>query len=489
MKNLSLTQRISVYLFIVVCVSTFILNSAFFIVLRTQSEEQFKIQANEILNNVSRYYQIPLWNLDYNAISEVTNTWLQTRSGVVAIKVTDENGGLVIEKTKDNQLLATLLKKPYTLLRKEKIIHDERQHIGYIEILFSNAERVEQNNLTYMKSILFSLVFAFVISLVSNHFLTLFVHRPLKNLIEGTQSAHNSNYTIRVPENAAGEIGILAAEFNKTMNQIEDRDRRLHKHNVALEEVIRERNVELDKQRATMFNSSRLAALGEFSAGMSHEINNPLSVIIGKSSILRGFVSKGKIGPEFEIHFIKIHEMCDRISKIIKNLRSYARDGSNDPFDFFEIDRFFTDIGELTRIKLDKRGVAFKFVNNSKATHLYGKEIPLSQVIINLINNSADAVENLEDKKWVELKVDEDPQNITISVTDSGTGIPEEIQKRMLVPFFTTKPIGKGTGLGLSISATIIEEHGGKLIYNKDYPNTQFIVHLPNKHHPNRKLS
>tara|TARA_B110001454_G_scaffold16145_2_gene14645 strand:- start:57827 stop:59296 length:1470 start_codon:yes stop_codon:yes gene_type:complete len=488
-KNLSLTQRISVYLFIVVCVSTFILNSAFFIVLRTQSEEQFKIQANEILNNVSRYYQIPLWNLDYNAISEVTNTWLQTRSGVVAIKVTDENGGLVIEKTKDNQLLATLLKKPYTLLRKEKIIHDERQHIGYIEILFSNAERVEQNNLTYMKSILFSLVFAFVISLVSNHFLTLFVHRPLKNLIEGTQSAHNSNYTIRVPENAAGEIGILAAEFNKTMNQIEDRDRRLHKHNVALEEVIRERNVELDKQRATMFNSSRLAALGEFSAGMSHEINNPLSVIIGKSSILRGFVSKGKIGPEFEIHFIKIHEMCDRISKIIKNLRSYARDGSNDPFDFFEIDRFFTDIGELTRIKLDKRGVAFKFVNNSKATHLYGKEIPLSQVIINLINNSADAVENLEDKKWVELKVDEDPQNITISVTDSGTGIPEEIQKRMLVPFFTTKPIGKGTGLGLSISATIIEEHGGKLIYNKDYPNTQFIVHLPNKHHPNRKLS
>lgn len=479
MKNLSLTQRISVYLFIVVCVSTFILNSAFFVVLRSQSEEQFKIQADEILSNVSRYYQIPLWNLDYNAISEVTNTWLQTRSGVVAIKVTDESGGLVIEKTKDNQKLETLLKKPYTLLRKEKIIHEERQHIGYIEVLFSNAERVEQNNLTYMKSILFSLVFAFVISLVSNHFLTLFVHRPLKNLIEGTQSAHNSNYTIRVPENAAGEIGILAAEFNKTMNQIEDRDRRLHKHNVALEEVIRERTVELDKQRATMINSSRLAALGEFSAGMSHEINNPLSVIIGKSSILRSFVAKGKIAPEFEIHFTKIHEMCDRISKIIKNLRSYARDGSNDPFDFFDIERFFTDIGELTRMKLDKRGIAFKFINNSNITRIYGKEIPLSQVIINLINNSADAAEVNDDNKWVELKIEEDGNEVVISVTDSGTGIPEDVQKKMLVPFFTTKPIGKGTGLGLSISATIVEEHGGKLIYNKDCPNTQFIIRLP----------
>lgn len=481
MKNLSLTQRISVYLFIVVCVSTFILNSAFFVILRSQSEEQFKIQADEILSNVSRYYQIPLWNLDYNAIFEVTNTWLQTRSGVVAIKVTDENGGLIIEKTKDNQKLETLLRKPYTLLRKEKIFHEEHQHIGYIEMLFSNAERVEQNNLTYLKSILFSLVFAFVISLVSNHFLTLFVHRPLKNLIEGTQSAHNSNYTIRVPENAAGEIGILAAEFNKTMNQIEDRDRRLHKHNVALEEIIRERTVELDKQRATMINSSRLAALGEFSAGMSHEINNPLSVIIGKSSILRSFVTKGKIAPEFEAHFTKIHEMCDRISKIIKNLRSYARDGSNDPFDFFDIERFFTDIGELTRMKLDKRGVAFKFTNNSNITRIYGKEIPLSQVVINLINNAADAAEFNEDNNWVELKIEEDGNDVLISVTDSGTGIPEDIQKKMLVPFFTTKPIGKGTGLGLSISATIVEEHGGKLIYNKDCPNTQFIIRLPIK--------
>jgi C4-dicarboxylate-specific signal transduction histidine kinase len=230
-----------------------------------------------------------------------------------------------------------------------------------------------------------------------------------------------------------------------------------------------------------MINSSRLAALGEFSAGMSHEINNPLSVIIGKSSILRSFVAKGKIAPEFEIHFTKIHEMCDRISKIIKNLRSYARDGSNDPFDFFDMGRFLTDIGELTRMKLDKRGVAFKFINNSKITRIYGKEIPLSQVVINLINNAADAAEVNEEKKWVELKIEEDGNDVVISVTDSGTGIPEDIQKKMLLPFFTTKPIGKGTGLGLSISATIVEEHGGKLIYNKDCPNTQFIIRLPIK--------
>lgn len=446
--------------------------------LRSQSEDEFKVQTDEILSNISRYYQIPIWNLDFNAISEVTDNWLQTRSGVLAINITDEVGGAIIQKTKGNQEFTGLSKQPHTLLRKGKIIHDERQHIGNIEVLFSNAERVEQNNLTYMKSILVSLLFALLVGLVSNHLLTLFVHRPLRNLIEGTQSAHNSNYTIRVPENAPGEIGILAAEFNKTMNQIEDRDRKLHQHNVELEEIIRVRNLELDKQRATMINSSRLASLGEFSAGMSHEINNPLAVIIGKASILRNFVSKGKIPTEFEIHFIKITEMCDRISKIIKNLRNFARDGSNDPFDYFDINRFFSDIGELTRLKLDKKAIVFKFNNSTNVKQIYGKEIPLSQVIINLINNSADAIESLPEK-WVELTVDEDEKYVFFRLKDSGNGIPDDIQKKMMTPFFTTKVIGKGTGLGLSISKGIIEEHKGELTYNGESYNTEFIIKLP----------
>jgi len=137
LKNLSLSQRISVYLFLVVSISTFILSSAFFVVLRSQSEDEFKVQTDEVLSNISRYYQMPIWNLDFNAISEVTDTWLQTRSGVLAINITDEVGGPIIQKTKNNQSLESLTKLPHTLLRKGKIIHDEKQHIGYIEVLFS----------------------------------------------------------------------------------------------------------------------------------------------------------------------------------------------------------------------------------------------------------------------------------------------------------------------------------------------------------------
>jgi two-component system, NtrC family, sensor kinase len=480
-KNLSLSHRISIFLFIVVCTSTFILNSAFFVVLRSQSEDQFQSQTNEIISNINRYYQIPIWNLDYRAINEVTETWVQTRSGVLGIKVRDEVGNPIIQKTKGNEPFENLVKLPHTLLKSEKIMHENEQHIGFLDVLFSNAARVEQNNFTYIKSILASLVFAFIISLISNHFLTLFLHRPLQGLIEAIQSARNSNYKIRVPENSTGEIGALASEFNKTMNQIEVRDNRLSDHNTELEETIRIRNLEIDKQRANMINSSRLAALGEFSAGISHEINNPLAVIIGKSSILRGYVAKGLIPKEYEIHFIKINEMCERISKIIKNLRAFARDGSNDPFDEFDLGRFLTDIGELTRLKLDKKAITFKLQNNSKTKKLFGKEIPLSQVLINLINNSADAIEDQEEK-WVELKVTEENDEIIFTVTDSGNGIPDEVQKKMMTPFYTTKAQGKGTGLGLSISSSIVEEHKGRLFYNKDCPHTEFVVKLPKNH-------
>lgn len=454
------------------------MSSAFFVVLKKQAEDQFHSQATEIISNMTRYYQIPIWNLDFNAINSVTDSWLQTRSGVLSIKVTDEAGNKIIQKTRENRLFEDLAQLPHTLIRKEKIVRENNQHIGFIEVLFSNSARVDQNNYTYIKSILVSLVFAFIFSLASNHLLMLFLHKPLQNLIAGTLAARSSNYTTSVPENAPGEIGLLASEFNKTMSAIRDRDSSLQEYNNHLEEIIKVRTAELDKQRATMINSSRLASLGEFSAGMSHEINNPLAVITGKSTLLRTYVAKGLIPPEYDGHFSKIVEMCDRITKIIKNLRAYARDGSNDPFDFFELPRFLSDIGELTRIKLDKKAISFRVQNEAKVTKMYGKEIPLSQVIINLINNSSDAVENLDDK-WVELKISEDADNVIFTVTDSGNGIPEDIRSKMMTPFFTTKTIGKGTGLGLSISHSIVEEHKGTLKYNEKSEHTQFIVSLP----------
>jgi signal transduction histidine kinase len=94
------------------------------------------------------------------------------------------------------------------------------------------------------------------------------------------------------------------------------------------------------------------------------------------------------------------------------------------------------------------------------------------------LNNSFDAVSKFNEK-WVTLDFDASPSKIRISVTDSGTGIPPEIAKRLMEPFFTTKDPGQGTGLGLPISRGIVEEHGGRLMYDSESSQTRFIVELP----------
>jgi C4-dicarboxylate-specific signal transduction histidine kinase len=97
---------------------------------------------------------------------------------------------------------------------------------------------------------------------------------------------------------------------------------------------------------------------------------------------------------------------------------------------------------------------------------------------LNLLNNSFDATQSLTDR-WIKVKAWEEPNQISISVTDSGHGIPEGIREKILEPFFTTKEVGKGTGLGLSISLGIIKSHGGTLEIDGNAENTRFLIHLP----------
>ena len=102
----------------------------------------------------------------------------------------------------------------------------------------------------------------------------------------------------------------------------------------------------------------------------------------------------------------------------------------------------------------------------------------ISQVLLNLFNNSFDAIEN-SDTKWIKHEVVYLENFARLEISDSGSGIQKALADKIMQPFFTTKPIGKGTGLGLSISRSIIEEHGGKFFLDETCPNTKFIIELP----------
>ena len=106
------------------------------------------------------------------------------------------------------------------------------------------------------------------------------------------------------------------------------------------------------------------------------------------------------------------------------------------------------------------------------------RQAQISQILINLLNNSFDAIATLKNK-WIEVKGFNEEGLIKIQITDSGTGIDKSVVEKMMNPFFTTKEVGKGTGLGLSISSEILKSHGGSLKYLEDSKNTTFLITLP----------
>jgi C4-dicarboxylate-specific signal transduction histidine kinase len=223
-----------------------------------------------------------------------------------------------------------------------------------------------------------------------------------------------------------------------------------------------------------MVNSSRLASLGEVSAGIAHEINNPLAIIQGKAELLMRNFPKDSV--QFN-HIEKITLMVKRISTIVKGLRTFARDGSKDTMRPFNLNPFLNDLRDLCQARMKNNEIDF-IIECPETLQGYGREVQISQVLINILNNSVDAVQTLP-KKWIRLEVSHRSDYLVFAVIDNGPGIAKDHQEKIMEPFFTTKPIGQGTGMGLSISIGICRDHGGDLQYIATSPHTRFEVLIP----------
>ncbi|WP_413587420.1 PAS domain-containing protein [Bdellovibrio sp. HCB274] len=233
------------------------------------------------------------------------------------------------------------------------------------------------------------------------------------------------------------------------------------------------------ESNAKMISAAKMAALGEMSGGIAHEINNPLTVIQARSFQLTQMVDQGNLDPEkIKQAAESISKTADKIARIIKSLRSFSREGDNDPFEFVSVKSLVEETLEFCRTRFYNHEVDLQVANIDEDFEIECRVIQIEQVLLNLLNNSFDAAQNSE-KKWICVEAVEYLDYIDIKVIDSGPRIPDDVAEKLMQPFFTTKELGKGTGLGLSISAGIMKSHKGDLFLDRSAEHTTFVMRLP----------
>lgn len=240
-------------------------------------------------------------------------------------------------------------------------------------------------------------------------------------------------------------------------------------------------------REAMMIASSKMAALGDMANGVAHEINNPLFVIVGKIHQAKKMLENeppdiNKVLKELET----ANKNADRISNIVKGLLNFSRDAEHDPMVPFPLKLIFENLEFLCHERFKSKGILLEIEEKvDPKVLILGRETQIVQALLNVVMNAFDAVETLSEK-WVHVSSIVDQFIVQLVVIDSGKGIPDDVAKNLMIPFFSTKPTGKGTGLGLSIAHGIIEDHKGKIYYDKNFPNTRFVIELPRYQQTNR---
>jgi len=275
------------------------------------------------------------------------------------------------------------------------------------------------------------------------------------------------------------ELGRLAGVFNGMMRKIDERDTALRAEKHELEATLldaRRAHEEIRRQRETLQQREKLAAMGSLLAGVAHEINNPLSVVVGRTAMLEETAE-----PQTRAAVRKIREAAERCARIVKTFLAMARQHAPERTQV-QVNAVIEAALDVLDYSLQASGV--QVVQNLAADlpELFADSDQLHQVFMNLIVNAQQAMADHDGERILTIITRHDKINSAIqaAVADSGPGIPGEIRCRIFEPYFTTKPIGAGTGVGLAVSLGIIEAHGGSIVaQSAEHGGATFLINLP----------
>lgn len=314
-----------------------------------------------------------------------------------------------------------------------------------------------QKRIQIQSSIVAFIVLIFVINII-----IFMAHRftgPLKRLTGLMKKVGKGQFKGSVKVDSNDEIGQLAKVFNKMLQDL----------------VAREEEVGRAKQK--LIQSEKMSAFGQMSAGIAHEVKNPLAGILGYAQMAK---KKLEDRPELMNYMAIIEKETTRCKEIVENLMKFARQ-EKASLQKIDINKTVQDSLRLVEHQITVAGVKINqaFAQEGKPIFINGNANQIQQVMLNLMLNAQHAMEN-KGTLSVSTHYDETQQKVLILISDTGCGMSQEVMERIFEPFYTTKSVGKGTGLGLSVSLGIIKDHKGDIeVDSAEGRGTTFTINLP----------
>lgn len=312
------------------------------------------------------------------------------------------------------------------------------------------------------------------------------VFKPLEEMTDTIARVERGDLGARTrPEGAGDEIARVAQHLDHLLDLVQERDSQLRSWNDELNSAVEERtrdlktaNRQLEETTKQLIMSEKLAAIGEITAGVAHEINNPIAVIQGNMEVLRML-----LGAQAEIAGTEIRlidEQVDRINQIVMKLLQFAKPDEYAGYnDRHAPDDVISDCLPLVRHLLRKTEIEVDRDPQASRLVLMNRT-ELQQILINLIVNAIHAMPKGGTLTLKTCDTEKDGiEGVTVEVADTGTGMPPEVLARIFDPFYTTKN-RQGTGLGLSITQTLVTRQGGDITVDSEPDEgTRFTIWLP----------
>ncbi|MEX0317161.1 MAG: ATP-binding protein [Ruegeria sp.] len=232
---------------------------------------------------------------------------------------------------------------------------------------------------------------------------------------------------------------------------------------------------ELDLQREMVFQNEKMSALGELLAGVAHELNNPLSVVVGHALMMQ----EDTLDPDVQRRVEKIASAAERCAKIVKTFLAMARQSPSqmEPVDIGSVVATAVDVAGYGHTQ---DGLMVRYQPPGALPDILADADQITQVIINLIINAVQAITKSGTGDRVDIVARASGEMVEVAVEDNGPGIPDAHRARIFEPFFTTKEVGDGTGIGLTICHRIIHSHGGRIRLDAEYEGgTRIVIQLP----------